>query len=99
MNLSERRRRVELAEARAHASARTYRQSAEHLQTRLRRDWKLPITFGLGAGMIAGVVPLAATVRAGSALLRVVMSLSRVPYGALSRLARNASGADNSDSG
>lgn len=94
MSLSARRRKADLAAARAQTSARSYRQSAERLQSRLRHDWKLPLAFGLGTGAMAGLVPLAATVRAGSALVRLAMSLSRVPYGALARLARNASGAN-----
>ncbi len=90
MTLSAQRRKAEIAAARAHASANAYRQSAERLQSRLRRDWRLPIASGLGAGAIASMFPVAATVRAGSMLLRLAMALSRVPYGALSRLARNA---------
>jgi len=96
VRLSARRLKAELAETRAHASAIAYRQSAERLQSCLRRDWRLPIAFGLGAGAIASALPIAATVRAGSLLLRLAMSLSRVPYGALSRLARNASGTNAS---
>ena len=88
MNLSARRRHVELAEIRAQASAANYRQSAEYLRSRLHRDWRWPLAAGFGAGAMAGVIPLAATLRAGSVLLRWVISASRVPYGALSRLAR-----------
>lgn len=96
MKLSARRRKAELAATRASASAIAYRQSAERLQSCLRRDWRWPIAFGLGAGAITSVLPIAATVRAGSLLLRLAMSLSRVPYGALSRLSRNAPGANDS---
>ena len=96
MTLSTQRRKVELAAARAHASANAYRQSAERLQSRLRRDWRLPIASGLGAGAIASLLPVAAIVRAGSTLLQLAMALSRVPYGALSRLTRNAPGTSDS---
>ena len=96
MNLSTRRRNADLAAARAQASAYSYRQSAERLHSRLRHDWKLPLALGLGTGALAGLVPLAATVRAGSAALKLAMSLSQVPYAALARLARNASGANDS---
>ena len=90
MTLSARRREADIAAARASASAVTYRRSVERLQARLRRDWKLPLASGLAAGAIAAAVPLAATVRAGSAALRLIVSLSGLPYAALGRLSRNA---------
>lgn len=91
MKLSARRRHAELAARDAQAHALAYRQSADRLQSRLRHDWRLPLVFGLGTGAIAGMVPVAATVRAGSAALRMFVSLSSIPYAALARLSRNAS--------
>lgn len=98
MSLSARRRSADLAATRSHATAVAYRQSVGRLQSRLRHDWKFPLACGLGSGMLAGLFPLAATLRVGSGLLRFVASMSQVPYGALARLARNAQGKNDSAS-
>jgi len=98
VKFSARRRTADLAAARAHAAAAAYRESAEGLQSRWRRDWKLPLAFGAGAGVVAGVLPIAATMRVAGFLLRAAVSLSRVPRGALARIARNASHAGDSAS-
>ena len=96
MKFFERRRDADLAAARAQTTAATYRDCAARLQSRMGRNRKWLLASGFGTGVIAGVLPLAVIVRTGNVLLRTVAPLLHLPYGALSRLARNASGAGGS---
>lgn len=98
MKLLARRRDADLAEWRARSAALVCRQSMDRLQSRLHRNWIWPLAGGLGSGMIAGLLPLAATLRVGNGLLRLIVSASRVPYGALAKLARHARDAGTSGS-
>ena len=93
------RRDADLAELRARSAALAYRQSADRLQSRLHRNWIWPLAGGLGSGMIAGLFPFTATLRAGNGLLRLAVSASQVPYGALAHLVRNARSANGNHSG